>query len=620
MRNVADGIVERLHAWGVHRLFGYAGDGVDPLMRALQRRQDEVELITARHEEMAAFMATGHAKYTGEIGVCLATQGPGAVHLLTGLYDAKLDHKPVVAIVGHVVTSALGSGYQQEVGLPALFQDVCSAYVGELVTPEQLDQVLDTAVRTALATSSPTCVIVPHDVQQAELPDMEQTHGVVPSAPVTARPRVLPAEEDLDRAAGVLSAGRRVALLVGQGAEHARAEVEEIAEALHAGVATSLLGKPFVDESLPRACGTMGHLGTTAATDLMAGCDTLLIVGSDDPWTEYYPPPGRARAVQIDISPAQLGRKYPIEVGLAGDAAETLRALVPRVRREPGGTEQVGAAEDGAEAAGGWRDEVEAMVRTWRGIAAERCAEITDPMNPQSVVAALNEHLPGDAMVSVDVGSVVYWYARYLRLPAGVPAHLSSTLASMGSGLPYGLAAKFAAPDRPVVALVGDGAMQMNGNSELITLAHHWRRWADPRFVVLVLHNGDLAEVSWEQREMEGDPRFPASQDVPRFPFVEYARLLGLDGLRIERAEQIDDAWRTALAADRPTVIEALVDPATPLLPPRAPESKIDTMVAGLEQESAQDAEAAPSAESALSQLAHQREQESPTDEPDEGG
>ncbi|MCM3686571.1 thiamine pyrophosphate-requiring protein [Kocuria rosea] len=571
MGNVADGIVDRLRAWGVHRVFGYAGDGVDPILAALDRARQDVEFVSARHEEAAAFMATGHAKYTGEVGVCLATQGPGAVHLLAGLYDAKLDSKPVVAIVGQVLTTAQGSGYQQEVELATLFKDVCAQYVQPLATPEQLAAVVDNAFRTALATSSPTCVIVPHDVQQAEVPELEHAHGVVPSAPVTASPRVLPAEADLDRAARLLTGGRRVALLVGQGAARAAAEVQEVAQRLGAGVATSLLGKPLVDESLPWACGVMGHLGTTAAADLMAGCDTLLIVGSNDPWTEFYPAPGQARAVQIDVDARNLGAKYPVEVALAGDAAETLRALLPRL----GHPERT------------WRGEVEAMVGTWQDVAAQRCAEPAEPLNPQAVVAALSAHLPADAQVAVDVGSVVYWYARFLRLPPGVPAHLSSTLACMGSAMPYGLAAKLARPDRPVVALAGDGAMQMSGNAELVTLAARWRDWADPRFVVLVLANGDLAEVSWEQREMEGDARFAASQDVPAFPWADYARLLGLDGVRVDRPEDVDDAWRRALAADRPVVLEAVVDPATPLLPPRAAPAQVERMLTGLALEGA---------------------------------
>ena len=592
MANVADGIVDRLRAWGVHRVFGYAGDGIDPILAALDRAAEHIELVTARHEEMAAFMATGHAKYTGEVGVCLATQGPGAVHLLTGLYDAKLDGKPVVAIVGHVVTTAQGSGYQQEVALPTLFKDVCAQYVQTLDTPEQLGAVLDNAFRTARATSSPTCVIVPHDVQQADAAGEEHAHGVVPSAATVAVPRVLPTDADLDRAADLLNAGRRVALLVGQGAYGAAPEIGEVAELLGAGVTTSLLGKPVIDESRDWACGVMGHLGTTASADLTAGCDTLLIVGSNDPWTEFYPAPGQARAVQIDIAARNLGAKYPVEVPLAGDARETLRALLPRLHRT----------------AGPWRRDVEQMVRNWRRIAAARCAEPPDGLDPQAVVldpqavvAALSDRLPADAQVAVDVGSVVYWYARCLRLPPGVPAHLSSTLASMGSAMPYGLAAKLAHPDRPVIALAGDGAMQMNGISELITLAHRWRDWADPRFVVLVLDNGDLTEVSWEQREMEGDARIPASQTVPPFPYADYARLLGLEGIRVDRPEDVDGAWHTALTADRPVLIQAVVDPATPLLPPRASADKVEKMLQALEREGAH---------TAAQRLRRQREQE----------
>ena len=569
MGNVADGIVERLKEWGVHRVFGYAGDGIDPLLGALHRAEDDVELVTARHEEMAAFMAVGHAKYTGQVGVCLATQGPGAVHLLAGLYDAKLDSKPVVAIVGQVVTTAMGSGYQQEVELPTLFKDVCAQYVQTLAAPEQLAAVVDNAFRTAIATSGPTCVIVPHDVQQAEVPGTGHAHGVVPSAPVLDTPRTLPSEEALDRAAELLNGGQRVALLVGQGAAGAGPEVREVAERLGAGVATSLLGKPVVDESLPWACGVMGHLGTTAAANLMDGCDTLLIVGSNDPWTEFYPAPGQARAVQIDVAARNLGAKYPVEVPLAGDAAETLRALLPRLERS----------------GGPWRGQVEEMVRDWRRVAGARCARPAEPLNPQAVVAALSGHLPADAQVAVDVGSVVYWYARFLRLPDGVPAHLSSTLACMGSAMPYGLAAKLARPDRPVVALAGDGAMQMSGNAELVTLASRWKDWPDPRFVVLVLRNGDLAEVSWEQREMEGDPRFPTSQGVPAFPWAEHARLLGLEGIRVERPEDVDDAWAAALAADRPVLVEAVVDPDTPLLPPRATAEQVEQMLAALTRE-----------------------------------
>ena len=419
MATVADGIVQRLDDWGVERVFGYAGDGIDPLLAAIARA-GTVELVTARHEEMAAFMATGHAKYSGGVGVCLATQGPGAIHLLTGLYDAKLDRTPVVAIVGQVSTTALGTGYLQEVDLPVLLKDVCGQYVQTVTTPEQLPAVLDDALRTAIATSSPTCVIVPHDVQQAVAAEPEQAHGVVRTSPAVSRSVGVPSEEDLDRAARVLSEGERVVVLAGRGAGGATRQVLEVVERLGAGLVTSLLGKPFFDEGLPVHAGVLGHLGTTASADLLAGCDTLLIVGSNDPWTEFYPPLGHARTVQVDIAARNLGAKYPVEAPLAGDAAATLDTLLPRLRQR----------------SRPWRDEVRDAVAAWHRIAEERVAAPAEPLNPQLVVHALSAHLPVDAQVSVDVGSVTYWYARHLRLPAGVPAHLSSTLASMGSAIP----------------------------------------------------------------------------------------------------------------------------------------------------------------------------------------
>lgn len=587
---VADAIVERLHTWGVDRIFGYAGDGIDPLLAALHRAEADVEFIQPRHEEMAAFMATGHAKYSGRPGVCLSTQGPGAIHLLTGLYDAKLDGRPVVAIVGQIASTAMGSGYLQEVDLQSLFKDVCGQYVQTVATPEQVPMLIDNAMRTALAESTPVCLIVPHDVQRAEMPaELPQAHGVVPSAAIAGFPRVLPNEADLDSAAAVLRAGRKVALLVGRGAAGAQAEIGQLVDLLGAGVTVSLVGKPVLPETTDWHTGVMGHLGTTASADLMEQCDTLLIVGCNDPWTEFYPAPGQVRAVQIDIKARVIGSKYPIEVALVGDTGETLRALLPLLSRN---------------ADRSWPEQVAHSVQRWRQIAEVRAAHPAEPLNPERVVHELSGRLPGNARVAVDVGSIVYWYARHLVLPPGVPAHLSSYLASMGCAMPYGLAAKFDAPDRPVVALVGDGAMQMNGLLELITVADRWRSWADPRFVVLVLHNGDLAEVSWEQREMEGDPRFPASQRVPAFPYAGYAELLGLQGIRLDHPDAVADAWRQAFAADRPVLIEAIVDPAVPLLPPHLQEEKVATMRRGLEQE--------PGSERVGRQLDRQRQDEGP--------
>lgn len=568
---VADAVVERLRAWGVHRIFGYSGDGINALMGALRRAGGDPQLVQARHEENAALMAVGHSKYTGGIGVVTSTQGPGAVHLLNGLYDAKLDHVPVVALVGQQQTTALGSEYQQELDLPSLFKDVAAQYVQTVLAPEQALMVVDRAFRTAVATRSPCVVVLPHDVQKMPMPDdPPHQHGVVVTAPQWRPPVVTPHPDDIQQAADVLNAGQRVAVMVGQGARTATDQVVAAAHRLGAGVTTSLLGKPWWDESLPYSCGVMGHLGTDASGWLMDQCDTLLMIGTNNPWTEFYPRPGQARAVQIDLDGRHVGNRYPVEVGLTGDAAPTLDALVPLLD----------------EHSGPWRGEVEAQVAAWHETARQRRETTSATLSPERVVGALSDRLPPDALVSVDVGSVTYWYARHLRLPPGVPAHLSSTLASMGSGLPYGLAAKLSAPERPVVAMVGDGAMQMNGVTEMITVSRLWKRWDDPRFVILVLHNNDLAEVTWEQREMEGDPRFDDSQDLPDFPYAGYADLLGLRGIRLDSAEEVGSVWDAALAADRPVLIEAVVDRDVPLLPPPpALQTKLESFRRGLDQE-----------------------------------
>jgi pyruvate dehydrogenase (quinone) len=599
-RLVADVMVERLKAWGVDRVFGYSGDGINGFMGALRRstegRSTEdhsteggsagVEFVQARHEETAAFMAVGHAKYTGRVGVVTSTQGPGAVHLLNGLYDAKLDGAPVVAIIGQQSRSVLGSSYMQEIDLLTLFKDVAAQFAQMVSTPEQLPMVLDRAFRTALETRTPCVVIVPHDIQKAPAPELDQEHGIIVTAAEWQPARVLPQDDDLARAADVLGAGSKVAFLVGQGAKNAQAQVIALAQQLDAGITTSLLGKPYMDETLPFAVGTMGHLGSTASAHLMGNCDTLLIIGSNDPWTEFYPKPGAARAVQVDIDGRKVGNRYPVEVGLVGDAAETLARLAELLNGTDG---QPGGQPDGqlqAPARKQWRADVEEQVRSWRALSEERSRVPAKPVNPELVVRELSGRLPHNAQVSVDVGSCVYWYARQLTLPAGVPAHLSGTLASMGCSVPYGIAAKLARPDRPVVALAGDGAMQMAGIAELVTVAHRWRQWSDPRFVVCVFNNRDLAEVTWEQRETESEPRFPDSQEIPDFPYAGYAELLGLTGIRVDAPEQLADAWDRALAAERPVVIEVLTDPDVPLLPPfPAGAEKLDGMRSALSEE-----------------------------------
>ncbi|WP_458115779.1 thiamine pyrophosphate-requiring protein [Arthrobacter sp. D2-10] len=549
-RLVADAVVERLTAWGVERVFGYSGDGINPVLGAL-RRAGGPAFVQARHEENAAFMAVGHAKYTGGVGVMLSTQGPGAVHLLNGLYDARMDSVPVVALVGQQSKTVLGSAYQQEIDLQSLFKDVASGFRQQVNSPDQALMVIDRAFKAALATRSPAVVILPHDVQQEPAPELEHEHGVIPSAPLWSPGKMVPQDQDLHDAAAVLNAGSKLALLVGQGARLAQGEVVALAEKLGAAVVTSLLGKPYVDEALPYAAGTMGHLGTSASGWVMANCDTLLIVGSNDPWTEFYPPPGKARAVQIDNDAKAIGNRYPVEVAVTGDAAEALRALLPLVKHRTG-----------------WLADVERHVDAWRNLSEARAFTAADPVNPERAVRELNGRLPDNAQVAIDVGSCVYWYARQLHLPAGVPAHLSSTLASMGCGIPYGLAAKLASPDRPLVVLSGDGGMQMTGMAELITVSRLWKNWKNPVFAICVLNNRDLAEVSWEQRETETEPRFDDSQDIPDVDYSGYARLLGLDGVRVENPDDVGPAWDRALSADRPFVLDIRTDADVPLLPP----------------------------------------------------
>ncbi|MBO4210019.1 thiamine pyrophosphate-requiring protein [Micromonospora echinofusca] len=553
-RRVADLVVERLRAWQVPRVFGCPGSAVTPIVDAFADAGGDPAFVPARHEETAAFMAVGHAKYTGGTGVCLANQGPGAVHLLNGLYDAKLDSKPVVALIGQETAGPLGRAHA-DIEIGRLFSDVCHQFVRTVQTVEQVSALLDRAIQTAVATRSPTCLVLPYEIQVAPAPPAPSPApggGVLAANPGLPLARVLPHDADLNAAAQVLSSGRRVALLVGQGGYGAADEIQALADRLGAGVATSLLGKPVLDERLPFHTGVIGDVGGDASAQLMAGCDTLLLIGTNDPWTGYLPPPGQARVVQIDIDGRRVGSRYPVDVPLIGDAAETLRALIDRIPDRPGRQ---------------WRETVEASVDRWRGTAVERAGQPGEPVNPRLVFQELSPRLPPDAAVAVDVGSVTYWYARHVQLPPGVSAHLCGTLGSVGCALPYAIAAKLAAPEQPVIALLGDGAMQLTGLAELITVAQHWRRWADPRFVLLVLNNRDRSGV--------GDHREPRAPEVverlPDVPYAGWARLLGLHGLRVDRPELVGPAWDEALAADRPTLIEAVVDPVVPLDPPDQP-------------------------------------------------
>jgi len=551
---VADFILKRLTEWGVHRIYGYPGDGINAFLGALDRADGDPEFIQVRHEEMAAFMACGHAKFTGEVGVCIATSGPGAIHLLNGLYDAKLDHQPVVAIVGQQAMTSLGGNYQQEVDLTTLFKDVAHEYVHMATDPAQVRHLVDRAIRIALAERTVTCIVVPNDLageKAVETPP--HVHGTVHSGIGYSAPRVLPNEGDLDRAAAVLNESERVAMLVGQGARGAADELVEVAETLGAGVAKALLGKDVLPDDLPFVTGSIGLLGTKPSWDLMMECDAFLMVGSSFPYSEFLPEEGKARGVQIDIDGRMLGIRYPMEVNLVGDSRETLRALLPKLHRK----------EDRS-----WREQIEQKVREWWELIEHRAQLPGDPLNPQLVFSELSKRLPDDAILAADSGSAANWYARNIRLRKGMRSSLSGTLATMGPGMPYAIGAKFAHPKRPVFALVGDGAFQMNGMNELITVAKYWERWGDPRFVVMVLHNDDLNQVTWEQRAMEGDPKYEASQVLPDFPYARYAELLGFLGIRVDTADEVGPAWDEALSADRPVLYEAITDPEVPPLPP----------------------------------------------------
>jgi pyruvate dehydrogenase (quinone) len=448
----------------------------------------------------------------------------------------------------------MGGSFQQEVDLISLFKDVAHHYVHMLTVPEQLPDLIDRAVRIALAERSVTCIIVPNDIQSEKaVHPVPHKHGYAPGGLGYTPPRVIPEDTELRRAASVLNAGERVAMHVGIGAAHAESEVLEVADLLGAGISKALLGRAVLSDDLPFVTGAIGLLGTRASYELMSKCDTLLMVGSSFPYFEFLPKPGQARGVQIDIDAKFIGFRYPMEVNLVGDAKETLRALIPLLERKSDRS---------------WRESVEKNVADWWDLMETQAMTPANPLNPQRVFWELSSRLPSNCILTSDSGSAANWWARHLKVKSGMMASLSGNLATMGPGVPYAIGAKFAHPDRPVIACVGDGAMQMNGMNEMITIAHYWEKWQDPRLVILVLHNNDLNQVTWEQRAFEGDPRFEASQHLPTFPYASYAELLGFKAVRVDNPDDVAGAWDEVLSADRPALFEAITDPNVPPLPP----------------------------------------------------
>jgi pyruvate dehydrogenase (quinone) len=553
-QNVAEYLLDRLTEWDVETVFGYPGDGINGIVTALGAGKGP-KFVQARHEEMSAFEAVGYAKFTGRVGVCMATSGPGAIHLLNGLYDAKLDHVPVVAIVGQAARSSLGGSYQQEVDLPTLFKDVASDYVQMVTVPEQLPNVLDRALRIAQARRAPTAVIIPSDVQELEYSAPTHAMKMVPSSLGTSWPSVAPDPAAVHRAADLLNKGEKVAILIGHGARHAAVEVQEVAELLGAGVAKALLGKDSLPDTLPYVTGSIGLLGTRPSYEMMRDCDTLLTIGSSFPYTQFMPEEGQARGVQIDLDATMIGLRYPYEVNLVADAGEALRALIPLLERK----------EDR-----GWREDLEDKVSRWWQTMRDEALVDADPVNPLLVFSEFSERMPADAIIAADSGSAANWYARQLRFPPGVRGSLSGNLATMGPGVPYGIGAKFGNPGRPVVVFEGDGAMQMNGLAELITVSRYWQEWEDPRLVVVVLHNNDLNQVTWELRAFSGSPTVPMTQELPEVGYADFASSLGLGGITVDTPDALGAAWDEALGATRPTVLDVRTDPNVPPIPPHA--------------------------------------------------
>jgi len=552
---VAEWILNRLTEWGVHRIYGYPGDGINAFLGALDRVEGDPFFVQVRHEEMAAFMACAHTKFTGEIGVCMATSGPGAIHLINGLYDAKLDHQPVLAIVGQQKRHSVGAHYQQEIDLQVLFKDV-GGFVSTVMDEYSARHVIDRAIKSAYEERRPAIVIVPSDVAELEYSDPPRDHGSVYTSVGWNQPHMTPDETLLRQAAEVLNAGEKVAILIGQGARKAAAEVVEVADMLGAGVAKALLGKDALPDTLPFVTGGIGLLGTEASHKMVMGCDTLLMIGTSFPYAEWLPEPGTAKCVEIDIDGSLIGVRYPNDVSLVGDAKDTLSALLPMLRRKPDRS---------------WREFIETEVETWHRVLEDRAHESADPVNPELVFWELNRRLPDDVIMTSDSGSATNWYARHCMMREGMRGSLSGTLATMVPGVPYAISAKFAYPDRPVIGFTGDGAFQMLGMNELITVKRYLpmlMKGSNKTLVFAVLANDDLNQVSMEQRVLSGDPKNPETQTLPYLPAAKYAELLGFEGIKVERPEDVGPAWDRALSASGPVLLEFVTDLSVAALPP----------------------------------------------------
>ncbi|MEA9987037.1 thiamine pyrophosphate-dependent enzyme [Subtercola sp. RTI3] len=555
MATVSDFVIQRVTEWGVTRVFGFPGDGAGAFDGALGKAEKEgtgLEYIRPTHEEICGLMATAHAKFTGETGVCIATSSPGAFHLLNGLYDAQMDNQPVVAIVGQQGLNALGTFTMQESNLERVFADV-AVYVQTIVSPEQAQAVVDTAFRTARLRLGPAVIVIPHDVQAMKMVEPSPANWVSRSSAVGASTAITPPESEIVKMAGIINAGQKVTFLVGHGATGATAEVLEAARLAGAGIITALRGKQVVPSDVPHHTQQLGLLGSLPSLKQMKHCDTLVLLGTNYPYGQFLPESGQARAVQVDLKPEQMGLRYPTELNVWGDVKATLEALIPHLDAKTDLSWQNGIADE--------------MVSWEKEMAAQAALEYSDGVNPRRVIHELNKRLPPRAIVTADAGTTADWYGHHIRLRDGMLGDMSGRLATMLAAMPYAVAAKFAYPDRTVVCTIGDGAFQMLGMNELITVKKYLSRWSNPQLVIVVMHNDDLGQVSWEMRTEDGNPVWRTAQDVESVDYAGWAELLGFEAVRVRADDEVEAALDRAFAHRGVTLIDAYCSKNVPPLP-----------------------------------------------------
>lgn len=556
MATVSDFVIQRIREWGVSRIFAFPGDGIGEFDGALEKAQRDdagLKYVRPTHEEICSLMATAHAKFTGEVGVCVATSSPGAFHMLNGLYDAQMDNQPVVAIVGQQGLNAFGTFTQQESNLERTMADV-AVYVQTIVSPEQAQAVVDTAFRTAKVRLGPAVIVIPHDVQAMTMPHLTPQNWVSRSSAVAPSISIIPSQSEIEKAARIINAGSKVTFIVGHGANGATDEVLQAASICGAGLITALRGKQVIPSDVPHHSQQLGLLGSLPSAHQMSGCDTLVFLGTNYPYSQFLPESGQARAIQIDLKPEQMGLRYPTELNLWGDVKATLTALIPHLDQKTDLSWQNTVAEEMLE----WENEME----------AQAMLTYKDGVNPRRVYHELNKRLPPNAIVTADAGSTADWYGHHIRLRRGMLGDLSGRLASMLAAMPYATAAKFAYSDRPVICTIGDGAFQMLGMNELITIKKYLQEWENPQLIILILHNNDLTQVSWEMRTEDANPVWSTSQDVQSVDYAGWAEMLGFSGIRVKTDDDVPGAWDTAFAHRGITLIDAYTSKNVPPLPP----------------------------------------------------